>query len=60
MCHHFSWADTPLLHIYQSLLGDFPALKFSFAYFNPDKEESKKAAPKLFIPQKNLKEAANV
>lgn len=37
---------------YMSLLDGFPASKFSLAYFNPDKGESKKAAPKLLILQK--------
>lgn len=45
---------------YKSLLGGFPASKFSFVSFNPDKGESKKAALKLFIQQKTLEEAANV
>lgn len=47
--------------MYKSLLGGFPASKFSLVYFNPRKGESKKAAHKLFVQQeKNLEEAANV
>lgn len=45
--------------MYMSLLGAFPASKFSLVYFNPEEGESKRLLPNRLF-NKILEEAINV